>query len=370
MPPEERNGRILERLQQVTRYAYERSSFYRRRWDRAGFHPDHLGSLEDFEEKVPVITKQDLRESQARVPSFGDYLCIPGEEIHHIHGTSGTTGQPTAFAVGRGDWEAIGNAHARIMWGMGLRPGDTLFIASLFSLYWGSWGTLIGSERLRAKSFPFGAGAPGMTARAVGWLRQIKPTGFYSTPSYALHLAETARSQGIDPAEFGLKIMFFSGEPGASVPGVRDRIQQAFGARVVDSGSMAEMTPWMNCAGTAETEGMLLWQDLVYTEVCDPATFRRIPFGQRGTPRLHPPGEDFAAHDSIALGGPGLVGGRAHSLRAHLSPLAQRHLRPHRRRFHHSRRERLSQRDRCGAQFDGRLRGRAPHRDFPRADHG
>ena len=225
-----------------------------------------------------------MRESQARFPGFGDYLCIPEEEIHHIHGTSGTTGRPTAFAVGRGDWEAIGNAHARIMWGMGMRPGDTLFIASLFSLYWGSWGALIGSERLRARSFPFGAGAPGMTARAVGWLRRIKPTAFYSTPSYALHLAETARSQGVDPVEFGLRIMFFSGEPGASVPGVRDRIRQAFGARVVDSGSMAEMTPWMSCAGTAGTEGMLLWQDLVYTEVCDPATFRRVPFGQRGTP--------------------------------------------------------------------------------------
>ena len=102
MPPEERNALILERLKQVTRYAYDRSAFYRRHWDKAGFHPDHLKSLEDFEEKVPVITKKDLRESQARVPSFGDYLCIPEEEIHHIHGTSGTTGQPTAFAVGRG----------------------------------------------------------------------------------------------------------------------------------------------------------------------------------------------------------------------------------------------------------------------------
>ena len=284
MPPEERNELILERLKKVTRYAYAHSGFYRTLWERAGFHPDHLKDLDDFEEKVPVITKKDLRESQARVPSFGDYLCISQDEIHHIHGTSGTTGRPTAFAIGRSDWEAIGNAHARIMWGMGLRPGDTVFIASLFSLYWGSWGTLLGSERLRAQSFPYGAGAPGMTARAVGWLRQIKPTAFYSTPSYALHLAEVARDQGIDPAEFGLKIMFFSGEPGASVPGVRDRIQQAYDARVVDAGSMAEMTPWMSCAGTAQTDGMLLWQDIVYAEVCDPNTFRRVPFGQRGTP--------------------------------------------------------------------------------------
>jgi phenylacetate-CoA ligase len=47
---------------------------------------------------------------------------------------------------------------------------------------------------------------------------------------------------------------------------------------------MAEMSPWMNVAGTAETDGMLVWQDLVYTEVCDTNRFRRVPYGQRGTP--------------------------------------------------------------------------------------
>jgi phenylacetate-CoA ligase len=29
---------------------------------------------------------------------------------------------------------------------------------------------------------------------------------------------------------------------------------------------------------------MLCWQDVVYTEVCDPATHLRVPYGQRGTP--------------------------------------------------------------------------------------
>ena len=100
MPPEARDRHILERLKAVTRYAYEKSPFYRGKWDESGFHPDHLGSLEDFEEKVPVITKQDLREAQARAPSFGDYLCIPEHEIYRIHGTSGTTGNPTVFAIG------------------------------------------------------------------------------------------------------------------------------------------------------------------------------------------------------------------------------------------------------------------------------
>ena len=280
----ERNKAILARLQQLTRYAWDTSPFYRRQWDAAGFHPDHLRSLDDFEAKVPVVTKKDLRDAQTRVPPFGDYLCVADQEVHHIHGTSGTTGRPTAFAIGRADWHAVANAHARIMWGMGIRPGDIVFVAAIFSLYMGSWGALCGAERLRAKAFPFGAGAPGMTARAAMWLDLTKPAALYATPSFALHLAEVARAEGYDPRTFGLKTMFFSGEPGASVPGVRDRIIAAYGARVVDCGSMAEMTPFMHVAGSAETDGMLCWQDIVYTEVCDPQSYRRVPYGQRGTP--------------------------------------------------------------------------------------
>jgi phenylacetate-CoA ligase len=284
IPASERDAHILERLKVVCDYAYTHAPFYRRKWDDAGFHPDHLKTLQDFEDKVPVIQKKDLRETQARTPHFGDYLCIPESEIFHIHGTSGTTGRPTAFAISRDDWRAIANAHARIMWAMGMRPGDTICIAAIFSLYMGSWGALAGAERLGAKCFPFGAGAHGMTARAAQWLALLKPSGFYGTPTYAMHLAQTAIDEGLNPREFGLRHMLFSGEPGASIPAVRDKIEELYGAKVFDSGSMAEMTPWMNVAGSAETTGMLCWQDVVYTEVCDPKSFHRVPYGQRGTP--------------------------------------------------------------------------------------
>lgn len=283
LPAGERERVLVQRLREVMAYAYANAPFYRNKWDEAGVHPDHIRSLEDFE-RVPVVTKAELRESQERAAPFGDYLCIPDSEVHHIHGTSGTTGRPTAFAIGRDDWQVIANNHARFLWGMGLRPGDTLFIASIFSLYMGSWGTLLGSERLGAKSFPFGAGAPGMTARAALWLNLTKPTAFYGTPSYALHLAETALSEGLNPRDFRLKVMFFSGEPGASIPGIRRRIEEYYGAKVIDSGSMAEMTPWMSVCGSAETQGLLLWQDVVYHEICDPNSFCRVPYGQRGTP--------------------------------------------------------------------------------------
>jgi phenylacetate-CoA ligase len=65
---------------------------------------------------------------------------------------------------------------------------------------------------------------------------------------------------------------------------VHDKIEQLYAAKVFDCGSMAEMTQWMNIAGSAQTSGMLCWQDIVYTEVCDPTTMRRVPYGERGTP--------------------------------------------------------------------------------------
>lgn len=283
MPPEERNSHILERLRGVISYAYMQAPFYRNKWDDAGIHPDHIRSLDDFE-KVPVVTKEELRVSQAKIEPFGDYLCVPQHEVAHVHGTSGTTGRPTAFGINWADWRAISNAHARIMWGMGIRPSDTVFVASFFSLYMGSWGALIGAERLGARVFPFGAGAPGQTERAVSWLKQMKPTVFYGTPSYALYLAEVAQTARIDPLEFGLRILFFSGEPGASIPSIRTRIEELYGAKVFDSGSMAEMSPWMSLGESVAQGGMLCWQDLVYTEVVDPSTCKRVPFGSEGTP--------------------------------------------------------------------------------------
>src|SRR2546428_604707 len=177
-----------------------------------------------------------------------------------------------------------GTRDALILWAAGIRPDDRVLICSFFSLYLGSWGALRGVERLGATAFPFGAGVPGQTLMAVEWARELKPTAFYGTPSYALHFAETSRREGIDPRTFGLRTLFFSGEPGAGIPATKRLIEETFGGRCVDMGSMAEMTPWMTNAECRHRTGMHLWQDLVYTQVCAPETFAPLPFGAEGTP--------------------------------------------------------------------------------------
>lgn len=282
-PPARRDAVILDKLRAQVTYAWERSAFYRRHWQAAGVSPATLGSLDDLA-RFPVVRKDDLRAAQTAAPPFGDYLCIEPVDVARIHGTSGTTGRPTVFGIGADDWERVGEAHARILWGAGLRPDDRVLIASFFSLYLGSWGALEGCERLGATVFPFGAGLPGQTLMAVQWARELRPTAFYGTPSYALHFAETARREGVDPRSFGLRTLFFSGEPGAGIPATRRLIEETFGGICVDMGSMAEMTPWMTNGECRYRTGMHLWQDIVYTQVCDPQTFAPVPFGAEGTP--------------------------------------------------------------------------------------
>ncbi|MCC6008775.1 MAG: phenylacetate--CoA ligase family protein, partial [Rhodobacteraceae bacterium] len=123
MDPAARDAAILQRLREVCDYAYTHAPFYRRKWDEAGFHPSQLKSLEDFETRVPVVTKAELRASQSGHPPFGDYLCIPEDEVFHIHGTSGTTGGPPPLCGGRAPRGRGGQSPSRHMGGLGRRPG-------------------------------------------------------------------------------------------------------------------------------------------------------------------------------------------------------------------------------------------------------
>ena len=219
MAPAERDSHILNKLQNQVRYVYQNSGFYQEFYKDSAVDPANISSLEEFSQ-LRILTKEDIRREQELHPPYGRFLCIPPKDIFRVHGTSGTTGRPTVVGIGMDDWDRIAEAHARVLWGAGLRPADTGTVAAVFSLYVGSRGALVGAERLGASCFPFGSGAPGQTARAVEWSSMVKPSVLYGTPSYALYLAETARQMGFDPKEdFGFGSCFFPANPGpASLP--------------------------------------------------------------------------------------------------------------------------------------------------------
>ena len=63
------------------------------------------------------------------------------------------------------------------------------------------------------------------------------------TPTYALRLAESAAAQGIDVASTSVRAILVAGEPGGSIPSVRARIAETWGARVFDHWGMTEIGP-------------------------------------------------------------------------------------------------------------------------------
>jgi phenylacetate-CoA ligase len=63
------------------------------------------------------------------------------------------------------------------------------------------------------------------------------------------------------------------------VPATKKRIEETYGGICIDTGSTAEMTPWMTNGECDHRQGMHLWQDIVYAELVDSETQERVPYG-------------------------------------------------------------------------------------------
>jgi phenylacetate-CoA ligase len=62
-----------------------------------------------------------------------------------------------------------------------------------------------------------------------------------ATPTYALRLAEAAREEGIDLARSSLRVSIHAGEPGASIPATRVRIEKELGVEAFDHTGATEV---------------------------------------------------------------------------------------------------------------------------------
>jgi phenylacetate-CoA ligase len=263
-PRAEREAEILAMLRHQLRYVYDTLGFYRRHYDAHSFHPDRVVSLEDFTRYVPVITKQMLREDQVAHRPFGEYLGAKMGDLVRVHGSSGTSGKPTLYAFSKTDWDYIADVMAQGLYTCGVRPGDIVQLATVFSLFMGGWGALCGVERIGATAFPIGAGE---SERQLELMYRIGSTVLISTPTYALHLLETARTLGYDTAASPLRLGIFIGEPGSSIPGTRHTLERGWGIMVRDMATMSEMTPWATNAECQDGGGVHVIQDEVWTEI-------------------------------------------------------------------------------------------------------
>ncbi len=74
-------------LKGIVKHAYERNRFYRRLYDRAGFHPRQLESLADLE-RIPVVRKANILKGREL---FYDARSLAASRVLY---TSGSTGDP------------------------------------------------------------------------------------------------------------------------------------------------------------------------------------------------------------------------------------------------------------------------------------
>lgn len=281
LDPRTRSDIILDRIQVQLRYAYSELPFYRRLYDTHRFHPDQVRSVEDFTTKVPVITKKMLVADQAENPVFGSYTraLAPGE-CARIHGSSGTSGAPTLYAVSRRDWERAGQMHAMAQWCAGIRPDDIVQVGFPFGLFFGGWGVVQGVEAIGATLFPLGVTD---SEKHLQLIQRLGTTVFSATPSYCIHLLSVAERMGIDLSNSTVRHLLVGGEPGGSLPGTRQIIEQGWGARLADAGSTSEMYPFQTNVGCEAGTGTHLYTDEVFTEVVDKNDLNApLPMGSRG----------------------------------------------------------------------------------------
>ncbi|MBU0516465.1 MAG: phenylacetate--CoA ligase family protein [Proteobacteria bacterium] len=269
----------LLKFQRLLDWAYERSPFYRELYRRAGLEPGDVQTLEDVA-RVPRTDKALFRSAQAEGPfPFGQLLCLPPEEVVEFHQTSGTTGRPLFQADSWPDWEWQAEAWAFILWAQGYRPPDRVFLPFGYNIFIAFWTGHYAAEKIGCEVVP--GGVLDTEARILK-IQELRCTAMMGTPTYLLHMARVARDKmGIDPAKLAIDKITCAGEPGASIPSTKKRLEEAWGAKVFDHAGATEIGAWgFECAD--QPGGLHVNEALFLVEIEDVLTGE--PIAEPGRP--------------------------------------------------------------------------------------
>ena len=215
-------------------YVWENSAFYRERLRSEGVEPGDIAGVDDLERLPILLRKDDERELQERSRvelghPFGEHLCADPSEVVAVASTSGTTGTPTFYAFTADDVAVTDELWGRALRQAGVRPGTVVLHGFGLSMFLAGYPLLRAVERFGAQIVPVGAEAG--TQRLLSIAALVRPEVLMCTPSYASYLIE---QQPETMRELGLRSIICAGEPGAGLPELRSRIEQATGATVYD----------------------------------------------------------------------------------------------------------------------------------------
>jgi phenylacetate-CoA ligase len=261
-----------ERILELVPYVYERSPLVRETWEKANVKPADIRSLSDFSERVPFITKDDIRRFRDRAGDpFGGLLCTDRREATTILSTSGTTGDATLYAHAWGRWHPFWAATARDLWGIGVRPGDHV-LGSGFKMR----GPLYHADQMcGAVPVLVNTGIGGWAA-ALDAIRRYRPVYAQLTGLAMVELDHLSRSNDMTELFSSFKGVGFAGEP----LGARMRAQlRDWGVEVYVWTSTGDVTGAFECR---EHDGCHAWEDCVLLEAVDPAGAAPVADGELG----------------------------------------------------------------------------------------
>jgi phenylacetate-CoA ligase len=265
-------GALREQLSRVER----RSAYYRAKFAEVGFTAADLATVEDLR-RLPLTRKSDYLAGLEADPPFGSFRAVSAAEAVRVHFSSGTTAQPAPVLWTKPDLGRWADVYARYLYAQGLRSGDVFQCMFNYSWFVGGLGFTAAAELIGALVVPGGSVD---TKRQIETIRRYAPKAVAGTPSFMAHVAETAAEMGVDLARSSVEIVCAGGEPGASIPGTRERLQRLWGAKMFDCYGALECQPiaWE----TAMQLGPQVPEDFIFVEVLDPETLEPVPDGERG----------------------------------------------------------------------------------------
>ncbi|MGE0886539.1 MAG: phenylacetate--CoA ligase family protein [Blastocatellales bacterium] len=253
------------------------NQFYLEKFRQARLEMSAIRSAVDLA-SLPFTTKAELAADQQDSPPFGRLLTYPISRYRYFHQTSGTTGRPLRWLDTAEDWEHFLRCWSQVYLGAGVTADDLVFCAFSFGPYVSHWTGIDGARYVGALALSGGGMHSEQRLRAI---LDNRCTVLVCTPTYALHLAEVANQLGLNLRDSDIRITIHAGEPGASVPNVKRRIEEAWGARCFDHAGATEVGAWaFDCQAE---DGAIHLNELEFIfEVIDPNTCAPVDEGVRG----------------------------------------------------------------------------------------
>jgi len=267
------------RLSELINAIYGRNAFYTRKLDDAGLAIDRLQFPRDLE-RLPLTTKAELNADQAANPPWGTALTEPLERYTRYCQTSSTTGRPLRWVDTNESWQFLLDCWKAVYRGARVGVGDRVFFPFSFGPFLGFWAGFEAGYQMGLHCIPGG----GMSSQIrLALIEAVGATVVCCTPTYALRLAEIAAQERPERplAESTVRVLIVAGEPGGSIAPTRARIEQSWGARVIDHHGLTEVGPVsFECW---EAPGYLHVNEHEFiAEVLDPRTGRAVADGEPG----------------------------------------------------------------------------------------